>query len=124
MSERTEFWWITSAVWGLPDLTPARVTYRDGMPSVVLALGQDERFRPEDVRLIERVLPAGRATPAALHRALAASFRHGTGYVSRLQGCEVTDEDGEPTGQTNTLIDGYFDLAKAAEILAAGGDAA
>lgn len=77
MTERTELWWITSAAWGLPDPTPARVTYRDGMPSVVLALGQDERFRPEDVRLIERVLPPGRVGVAVTNLEMTLATRCG-----------------------------------------------
>ena len=123
MTERTEFWWITSTVWGLHDPTLARVTFDGAHASRVHAFGTDEFYHRRDVRLIERVLPAGRATAAALHAALVASGWNDTGYVGALQGCEVTDEAGETVGHT-TLIDGYFDLSKASEILAAGGDAA
>lgn len=129
MSERTEHWWV-------------RVSYEDGTistPTVTEVLFDGAAPQQAhlsgayvpmtsgdmgDLILIERVLPPGRATPAALHCALAASSRHETGYVSRLQGCEETDEAGEPTGRAFTLVDGYFDLQRAAEILAAGGDAA
>ncbi len=64
MTERIEFWWITSTVWGLPDPTPARFTFDGADASRVHAFGADEIYRPRDVRLIERVLPPGRATAA------------------------------------------------------------
>lgn len=39
------------------------------------------------------------------------------GYVGHLQACEQTNDDGEPTGESRTLIDGYFDLRRAAEFM-------
>lgn len=90
---------------------------------VAYVTGLEVEIDLSEVRLIKRVLPGGRATAGALHGALVAASRTGSGYVSRLQGCEVTDEAGETVGHT-TLVDGYFDLQRAAEILAAGGGAA
>lgn len=117
----TGFWWA-SIEGREPEVVHVSAISFDH--KVAYATGSDCDIELDDVRLIEPVLPPGRATAAALHCALVASSRDGSGYVSRLQGCQVTDDEGEPTGKANTIIDGYFDLQRAAEILAAGGDAA
>lgn len=57
------------------------------------------------------------AMAAAIREALVASAKGDTGYVSHLQSCEETDDDGEPTGRAFTLVDGYFDLLQVAGIL-------
>jgi hypothetical protein len=52
----------------------------------------------------------------AVHGTLTAAGTSGA-YVGLLQSCLVTGEDGEPTGEARTLVDGYFDLRRAAEDL-------
>lgn len=53
----TEFWWITSKAWGLPEPIPARVTFKDGTAAEIRALGEDEWFGPGDCTLVERMSP-------------------------------------------------------------------
>ncbi|GJD43200.1 hypothetical protein AFCDBAGC_1047 [Methylobacterium cerastii] len=126
MTERTENWWV-------------RVRHEDGSPggmqlaevdfegddprqarfmATCASLGSDEMA---GLTLVEQVHPPGRAlTMEAIHQAVAASSLHGTGYVGRLQACEdeSLDENLEPISRAMfTLIDGYFDLQRVAEIL-------
>ncbi|TXN51045.1 hypothetical protein FV227_09535 [Methylobacterium sp. WL119] len=115
--ERREFWWITSERWGHPNQTPAEIIFRDDVASQVFAVGADEIYRAEDCVLIERMIPPGRAlTVDAIHQAFKASAKHDTLYFGDLQE-EEQDEDLNPTGRAFTLIDGYVDLQRVAEIL-------
>lgn len=115
-----QFWWV-------------RVRHENGDPGV-LQLGEVafEGSEPRQANfmntcvtltdmgsldLVEPVLPAGRVTATAIREALVGSDRNGSSYVGRLQSCEETDDEGEPTGRAFTLIDGCFDLEKAATFL-------
>ena len=115
--ERREFWWITSEGWGHTNPTLAEVTFRDDVAHQVCAIRADEIYRAADCVLIEPVLPSGRAlTIAAICDAFEASDKHDSLHIGRLQ-VEAVDWDGEPTGRAFTLIDGYVDLQRVAEIL-------
>lgn len=118
----TQFWWAN--VDGYDDNEVVEVRFEHGKPLSLCFAGSEigiaaDNFDQHGVRLIERVLPAGRVTAAGLRDALDASSRNGGGFLCRSQD---DDDEGKPTGPSFTVIDGYFDLERAAAILQ-GGDA-
>ena len=117
-----QFWWVRvrheDGTEGILQL--AEVEFEGGAPRQANFINTCATLTMADMdklTLIERVLPAGRVTAAAIREVLVGSDRNGAGYVGRLQSCEETDDEGESTGRAFTLIDGCFDMEKAAEIL-------
>lgn len=63
MTERTEYWWVEWCE-GMPP-EPARIGFEGDTPTTIEEIGgYTQPLRDRDVRLIERVLPAGRAAAA------------------------------------------------------------
>jgi hypothetical protein len=63
MTERTEYWWVEWCE-GMPP-EPARIGFEYDVPATIEELGgYTQPLADRDVRLIERVLPAGRAAAA------------------------------------------------------------